>query len=309
MSNSSFNYYSANFDPAITDPSGYAIFYIIPENSNYIVPNSPRYLFKIVNKPPEIVETNSFFNYGGNSDILFEDTETDEGSSLYSTSQSTTFNFRIEARDTVNYEDSSSSMRVFVNLFISSVSVGGYLILIPPSTFVVAELEYQLNSEMYEGSFTIPSSMSYRSISGTKSISTASGYNDFTNEGYLGVLIISVYDSEGSSEEFIIILLISDSALDLDLTMIVIFSVIGLIAISALSIYFIRRRKTRGITYTPIPYGEYQYQPYYGTEEDNGYITPIMEEQYGFYCPFCGKGIKTPKKFCPHCGESVNGLL
>ncbi len=307
LSNSSSNYYSANFDPAITDPSGYAIFYIIPENSNYIVPNSPRYLFKIVNKPPEIVENNSFFNYGGNSDILFEDTETDDGSLVYSTSQSTTFNFRIDARDTVNYEDSNSSMRVFVNLIISSVSEDGYLILISPSSFVVSELEYQLSSDMYEGSFTIPSSMSYRSISGTKTISTASGYNDSTKEGYLGVLIISVYDSEGSSEEFIIILSISGSALDL--TMIVIFSVIGLLAISSLSIYFIRRRKTRGITYTPTPYSDYQYQPYYRTEEDNGYITPIMEEDYALYCPFCGKGIKTPKKFCSHCGESVEGLF
>jgi len=174
---------------------------------------------------------------------------------------------------------------------------------------VVSELEYQLNSGMYEGSFTLPLSMSYRSISGTKSISTASGYNDSTKEGYLGALIISVYDSEGSVEDFIIVLLISGSTLDLDLTTIIIFSVIGLLAISSVSIYFIRRRKTRGITYTPTPYGDYQYRPY-GTEEDSGYITPIMEDQieYALYCGFCGKGIKNPKKFCPHCGESVELL-
>ena len=303
LSHTTLNYYAVNFDPEVTDPSGYGIFYIQPTNSNYTVPNSPRLFFDIINNPPEIVETNSFFNFGGNSDILFNDTESDDGSLVYSTTQGTTFNFKVEVMDTVNYEDDPDSMRVFVNLLICSVTEDGFLILIFPSSFTFDELEYQLTSNYFEGSFKIPNSMSYNSISGTKSISTASSYNDSTKEGYLGILIITVYDSEGEAEDFIIILLISGSGINLDLTLIIIFSVIGLIAISSFSIYFIRRRKTRRITYSPTPYSNYQYESYYETEEDNGYITPIME--YAMYCPFCGKGIKTPKKFCPHCGESL----
>lgn len=305
LSHTTLNYYAANFAPETTDPSGYGIFYLQPTNLNYTVANSPRLFFKIKNHEPEIVETSSYFNYGGNSDILFDDTESDDGSLVYSTSQGTTFNFKVNASETVNYEDDPKSMRVFVNLFISLVTEDNFIVLIPPSSYVFSELDFQLISDLFEGSFTIPYSMSYTSISGTKSISTASNYNDSTKEGYLAVLVIIVYDSEGSGEEFIIILSISDSALNLDLILIVIFSVIGLIAISSLSIYFIRRRKTRGVRYTPIPYSDYQNQPYYETEEDYGYVTPIIAEQYALYCPFCGKGVKSPKKFCPHCGESI----
>ena len=305
LNHTSSNFYATNFNPEVTDPSGYGIFYIQPTNSNFTVPNSPRLFFEIINNPPEIVKTTSYFNFGGNSDISFNDTSNDDGSFIYPTSQGTTFNFRVDANDTVNIEEDRNSMRLFVNLFISLVTEDNFIVLISPSSFAYAELEFQLTSDLYEGSFKIPNSMLYNSITGKKSISTASDYNDSTKNGYIGILVVTVYDNEGESENHIIIILISDSALNLDLLVIVIFSIIGLLAITIVPIYFIRRKKTRGGMYTPTPYGDSQYQQYYyETEEDNVSI----KEHYDFYCPFCGKGIKTAKKFCPNCGESLDQL-
>ncbi|MFX1313294.1 MAG: zinc ribbon domain-containing protein [Promethearchaeota archaeon] len=34
--------------------------------------------------------------------------------------------------------------------------------------------------------------------------------------------------------------------------------------------------------------------------------SPRMQTEKQFYCPFCGYLIKTPKKFCPNCGENLS---
>ena len=237
---------------------------------------------------------------------MFDDTKNDDKSSVYSTSQGTTFNFGVNVRDSAIYEEDSDTMRVFVNLLIASVTDDSFIILISPKTFEFSELDYQTSSASFMGNFTIPDTMSYSSISGTKEVSTAASYDDSTKEGYLGVLIITVYDSEGSSEDFIIILLISGDLPDVNIVITVIFSVIGLIALSSLSIYFVRRRKRRRTGQTI--YDGDSFQPYY---EEQEYIeTPSqLELESGFFCPFCGKAIKTPKKFCQHCGESLVGVL
>ena len=67
---------------------------------------------------------------------------------------------------------------------------------------------------------------------------------------------------------------------------------------------------------------ERQYAPRYGGAYESPYrapeppregyaipeaAKPIPKEE-GFYCPFCGYKIPTPKKFCPNCGESLEEL-
>ncbi|MFX1313297.1 MAG: S8 family serine peptidase, partial [Promethearchaeota archaeon] len=148
--------YRELFDPDVTDPSGEAIFYIIPSNDYYINPQSPRYTFLIKNNPPEILESSSSFNIDGNQNTVFEDTETDEGTNVYSASQGSKVNFIVDAEDSVYYEDEISEMRVFVNLIISTVSEDGYLIFIFPRNIIVDELQFQSDSRKYEGTFTIP---------------------------------------------------------------------------------------------------------------------------------------------------------
>jgi subtilisin family serine protease len=306
-----FNHFAANnyrntFDPETSDPSGNAVFYIIPSNENYTNPISPRVRFQIVNNPPEILKTTSSFNFDGSSEILFDDVETDDGTLVYAATQGSTFDFTIDVRDSVNYEDDDSNMRVFINLIMASVTDENFIILIFPSSIMVGELSYEVLSNKYEGSFTIPNSMNYNSIAGIKSVSTAADFDFSTKDGYLGVLYITTYDSEGGFDEFIIILMISERPIDYSIIIFIVIGVIALMAIAGMSIYFVRRKKVTRLTRYEPKYQDYYYQPSYEKEQDT-YITPEPITQLGpsMYCPFCGGFINTPKKFCPHCGESI----
>ncbi|MFX1429926.1 MAG: S8 family serine peptidase, partial [Promethearchaeota archaeon] len=301
------NNYSVNFDPDTSDPSGFGIYYIVPKNANYSNPNSPRDVFQIINNPPEILEDSSSFNLAGYTNIYFDETESDEGSYVYAATQGDRFNFAVDAKDSVNYEDSNSSMRVFVNLFICSVTVDSYIVLIFPQSIVVSELSYELISGKYEGSFIIPDTIRYSTISGTKSIPTAASFDFNTNEGYLGVLYIRVYDSEGEYDEFIIVLVISGRPVDLSLIIIIVISIVALLAVVSMIVYYVRKAKYPRATQIQPRYKDYYYRPSYDETEEETYIVPesITSTGASFYCPFCGDPIKVPKKYCPNCGESL----
>jgi subtilisin family serine protease len=301
FSHFALNSYRNTFDPQPNDPSGYSIFYVIPSNENYTNPNSPRQSFQVVNNPPEILDTNSFFNFGGNTDVTFDETETDDGSLVYTANQGSIFNFFIDVQDSVTYEDSKSNMRVFVNMFMASVTDDGFLIFIFSRTIEVAELSYF--SERYEGRFVMPYSLEYNTLEGTKTVSTAAGFDFQTNQGYLGVLLITVYDSEGGWDDFIIILHITRNPFDFSLIIFVIIGIVAAIGIVSMLIYYKRRKKTPRLTPTK---PDYYYQYAYDSQEEE-YLTPEPLDPSGpsIYCPFCGFLVKTPKKFCPSCGESL----
>ncbi len=299
------NNYNTTFIPQISDPSGYAIYYIIPSNENYTNPNSPRDSFQIKNNPPIILEASSFFNSVGSMDVTFEETESDDGSLVYSAKQGSRFNFFIDVEDSVNYEDEKSNMRVFINMFMASVIDGGFLIFIFPSTIGVTELSYQSFSEMYEGFLSIPNSFEYSTLEGVKTVSTAAGFDFVTNQGYLGVLLITVYDSEGGWEDFIIVLNIAGNPVDLSSFFFVILGIVAVIGIVSALIYSKRRKRAPRITFTQPEYQDYDYRAIYEREEE--YLTPEPLDPSGqsIYCPFCGFLVKKPKKFCSSCGESL----
>ncbi|KKL68881.1 hypothetical protein LCGC14_2120550, partial [marine sediment metagenome] len=133
FSNITANNYEFNFDPLTSDPSGIGVSYIIPSNENYTNPSSPRISFKVKNNPPEILNTTSSFNFDGNT-INFDETVNDEGSSVFAASQGSLFNFDVDVKDSVNYEDPRSNLRVFINFFMASVTEDNFLILIFPRT-------------------------------------------------------------------------------------------------------------------------------------------------------------------------------
>ncbi|MFX1377753.1 MAG: S8 family serine peptidase [Promethearchaeota archaeon] len=300
------NIYSTNFDPNTTDPSGFGIYYIIPTNSNYVNPSSPRHFFRIVNNPPEILKSSSAFNLEGYADLYFDETESDEGSYAYNANQGDNFNFMVNVRDSVNYEDANSDMRVFVNLFICSVS-DNYIFFIFPQSIEVSELYYDSISGKYEGSFIIPDTMRYSTLSGIKSIPTAAGFNLRTNEGYLGILYIKVYDSEGATDDFIIVLIISERPFDFSMIILIVLSIIALMGIVSMMLYYARKKKYPRTTHIQPRYEEYHYRPSYDEPEEKSYVVPdsVSTVSASFYCPFCGNPIKIPKKFCPSCGESL----
>ncbi|MFX1315060.1 MAG: zinc ribbon domain-containing protein, partial [Promethearchaeota archaeon] len=309
----STNLYRVTYNPEPTDPSGYAIFYILPTNSNYTNPISPRQAFEIVNNPPEFLESSSFFSYEGGGTVYFDETHTGLGSYVYSINQGAKFNFEIAVSDSVNYEDDNADMRVFVNLFICSVTEDGFLIFIFPSSIVVSEISYQSTSDKHVGSFTIPNTMEYYSITGTKSRSTAASFDMSTNEGYLGILLITVYDSEGGYEEFAIILEISEEPVNIFIITLIVIAVVAVAVIVILGIYLTRRNKYKRISRPKDQ--EYYYRTSvqdrwksYSTDETYEPITSLTEAQKtkGIFCPFCGHHLERPKKFCPHCGESLS---
>ncbi len=311
----STNFYRETYDPEPTDPSGYAVFYILPTNSNYTNPISPRQAFEIVNNPPEFLESSSIFSYKGGGTVTFDETHSDLGSYVYSVNQGIKFNFEIAVSDSVNYEDDNADMRIFVNLFICSVTDDGFIIIIFPSSIVVNEINYQSTLDKHVGSFTIPNTMEYNSIAGTKSKSTAASFDMSTNKGYLGILLITVYDSEGGYEEFVIILKISEEPLDISMILLIVIAIAAVVVIVSLGIYFTRRNKYKRVSQPD--YQEYYYQApieeqrkTYGGDEAYETITPLhsLQQGKGIFCPFCGHHIEIAKKFCPYCGESLKFL-
>ncbi|MFX1363701.1 MAG: S8 family serine peptidase [Promethearchaeota archaeon] len=295
------NNYSEIFYPEETDPSGYAIFYLEPSNSNYSTSNSPRISFRIKNNPPEILNESSSFDYDS-----FANTASEGASYVYRVKQDETLNFVVDVADTVNYEDSRSNMRVFINLFITVAKEDGHIMVIFPDVFEVAELTYQTGSNKYQGTFTIPKTMRYNTISGTRSVSTITNYNSASNSGYLGILIITVYDSEGGYDDFIIVLLISGPLFDFSSLIYIIPVVIGVVVVIGFLIYLVKRQKRVKVSEYQPRYQDYYYEPSYEPSETT-YITPEpLSNLEQFYCPFCGHLIRQPKKFCPSCGESLS---
>ncbi|MFX1455187.1 MAG: S8 family serine peptidase [Promethearchaeota archaeon] len=290
------------FDPLISDPSGYAVFYVMPSNDNYTNPNSPRITFQIENNPPEILKTSSSFSYGANRDITLDETE----DHAYSATQGTSFSFFIDVQDTVNYEDSKSNMRVFINMFMSSYNDNNYLIFIFPRTLIVTELTYQVFSEGYEGVFILPNSLDYNTLEGIKTVSTAADFDTTTNQGYLGILYITVFDSEGGIDDFLIVLYILGAYPDFSSFMFVIIGIVAVVGIVSMVIYYsVRRKRPRGTFVEPV-YQDYYYQTATEIPEEE-YITPEPLDPTGtsIYCPFCGFYVRTPKRYCPNCGESL----
>ncbi|MCJ7649017.1 MAG: zinc ribbon domain-containing protein, partial [Candidatus Lokiarchaeota archaeon] len=232
--------------------------------------------------------------------VPFEDTHDDNYSYLVSTSQGSRFDFNVSVFDNVSFEDSNSAgMRVSVNLFIVSTTDDGYISIIFPRSLPVSEFSYQATSNSHVGSFIIPFDIQYSSITGTKSLSTETNYNFDTDEGYLAILLLTVFDSDGGSEDFILILSIEAGSV-IDWTWIIIIGIIVAIGIALLLFLVIRR--SRRTTSQPQPWGDYS-----SLYDETSSEVQSEEQKFKFdYCPYCGYPMGTQKKFCSNCGKSMN---
>ncbi|MBY9011850.1 MAG: S8 family serine peptidase, partial [Candidatus Lokiarchaeota archaeon] len=241
--------YSYSYSPTSTDPSGFATFYILPYNPtfNYYNPHSPRLVSEIVNNPPEFVEETSSVLIDGSQLIHFDETHTEDSVSVIPVSQGNQLDFEINLTDSVNYEDQDSSeMMVSVNLFIVSISEDNMIVPITPRTNIYSNMAYVASSNTHNGRFTIPFTMNFPSITGTKQLSTASQYDSVTGDGYLAILMITVFDSEGESEYFIIAMLIQPSLqLDFILILIIVGVIVAIGIIVGISLILRKRKKSR----------------------------------------------------------------
>jgi hypothetical protein len=291
--------YSSSYTPSQADPSGKAILYIIPYNPtyNYFNAHSPRVASRIVNNPPEFIEESSSITLIDSSTVIFfDDTHTEDSVNVYTVSQGNQMRFDVNVTDSVSYEDQDSSeMKVSVNLFIVSITEDNFIVPIPPRTYIVYELDYVPGSNSHSGGFSVPYTMDFPSITGTKELSTASQYDTTDQDGYLAIFWITVYDSEGDSEDFIIAFLIQAS---LEFDLIIILLIVGIVVVSGvilgLLLFLRKRRKSR----TSTPLGGYY--------EDESIQEPFESKQVAIlYCPYCGYQLTSKRNFCPSCGKSL----
>jgi hypothetical protein len=296
-----FNY-SISYTPTSTDPPGYATFYILPLNpsSNYYNPHSPRLISSIINHPPEFIEETSTILIDNNQLISLDETHTEDSLLVFMVSQGSQLDFIINLTDSVAYEDQNNSkMRVSVNLFIASISEDNTIVPINSKNFVLSELEYKPGSNTHYGTFVIPYTMEFSSITGTKTLSTASQYDNNAQDGYLAILMITAYDSEGESEDFLMVLLIQPSIhFDFILVLIIIGVVVVVGIIVGISILARKRRGSRIST----PFEGYYHQDY---EDVPSQETYDFTHKSVYYCPYCGFQLTTPRSFCPSCGKSL----
>ncbi|MHA1486726.1 MAG: hypothetical protein ACTSSC_06095, partial [Promethearchaeota archaeon] len=295
--------YSYDYTLTSTDVPGFAIFYIVPINSgsSYYNPYSPRLVSLINNNPPKFIEESSAIIIDNSQSITFDETHTEDSLNVYTISQGSRLDFRINLTDSVPYEDQDSSeMRVSVNLFLASISEDNTIVPIRPRTYIFSEMTYESSSNTHTGSFVIPYTMEFSTITGTKQISTASQYDSFSQDGYLAYLFITVFDGEGESEDFLIVVLIQPSLpLDLMFVLIIIGVVVAIALILCVSMYLRKKRKS-SLSTSSEGYYEYHY--------DNG----SSPESYNYaqgsvsYCPYCGYRLITQQKFCPSCGKSLS---
>ncbi|MFX1585922.1 MAG: S8 family serine peptidase [Promethearchaeota archaeon] len=290
--------YTISYIPTMNDPAGFAISYILPKNitSNYYNPFSKRFRSSILNAPPEFDEFNSTFSVDDSVEITFDQSL----GYMYRVAQGDTIDFRVDTYDSVLYEDQdSSNMRVFVNFFIGTIAQFGgdsYILPIFPNVFLLTELSYQSGSGIHQGTFEIPYNIQYSTISGIKSISTVTNFDQYTYEGYLAVLWITVIDSDGGTNVFIILLDIRPGPVPIDLVLALIIAVIIIVSVLIVLMIVLRKmKKSRQKVITEAP-DEY-YQPYKPQE--------YKLYQPSAFCPYCGFKLGTFKNFCPNCGKSL----
>ncbi len=292
--------YSYSFSPTPIDPSGFATFYILPHNPgyNYYNPHSPRLTANIINNPPEFVEDTSSITI--NSQVIyFEDTHTDDSVNVYTASQGNRIDFEINLTDSVSYEDQDSSeMRVSINIFVVSISEDNSIVPITPNTYVYSNITYTSASKTHNGRITVPYTMSYSTMTGTKQISTASQLDSITQDGYIAVLMITAFDSEGESETFIIALMIQPS-LSFDIFIVLI--IIGVVVASGIIVLVLLIRKKRKSRFSKGP--EAYYEQVYGDESAEEFDDST--KKYLHYCPYCGYKLVTLRNFCPSCGKPL----
>jgi len=294
--------YSYEYTPTSADVPGFAIFYVVPFNpsSNYYNPYSPRLVSLINNNPPEFVEESSTITIDNSQSITFDETHDEDNLNAYTISQGSRIDFRINLTDSVPYEDQDSSeMNVSVNFFIASISEDKFIVPIRPKTNIFSEMTYEPSSNTHIGSFVIPYTMEFSTITGNKSLSTVSQYDTDSRDRYLAYLLVTAFDSEGESEDFIIVVLIQPT-LPSDLLFVLI--IIGVVVVIALilSISMYLRKKRKSYLSTPS-------ESYYEYHYDDGSSPEAYDYSQGFvsYCPYCGYQLTTQQKFCPSCGKSL----
>ncbi|MFX1237650.1 MAG: S8 family serine peptidase, partial [Promethearchaeota archaeon] len=295
--------YSYDFNILSSDPSGFGITYICAQSlENYTNPYSPRMAFYIQNNAPSVSLSQS--EIGG---IPFNQLIVNKTIYVITATQNAQILLEVESDDN---EDSDANIKVALTLLICSLhdtSNGTYFVPMFPISFINEELEYNSISGRHELTYTIPTRLTYSTISGTKSISTDT--HALSGGDYIGALFISVTDRDGGHDFIVLVIEISPLKESLD-PILIIGIVLGIIAgVGIITVVVINKRKPKkrkgthpySQYFRPSPGDESTQQGEYYSEKvsvDGPQFTPA-----GRFCTHCGKPIIGSDKFCRSCGH------
>jgi hypothetical protein len=292
-----------------TYPSGAGVFYVIPQNSGYINPNSQREYFTITNSDPTLSDTLSFFQIGDSSETQFSSTTEDDSIIPQFATQDDIISFRVSVNDA---EDLDANLTVSVNLFMGTLSEPNIegtstISLIIPSQYVVSILNYDGTS--HSGALKIPRTMLYSTIAGNKEVSTSANLQQ--QDDYIGILYINVLDSEGNSIDDPFFIALSISAAFEWMPFIIILVVIGAIVGVGALVYAIRRKRISGDSErTSGDYEGSSDQGWQGYDTESSSSSSNSDSPIDvdglYYCPFCGQKLDNLNRYCPNCGKSLS---
>jgi subtilisin family serine protease len=241
--------FQGTFNPSISDPSGIAIYYVVVNRTgtSYINPNSPRSSFNIQNSAPQINEETSIITMKGRP-VKFSATHTVTSVSIYTSTQGDSIEFSVVANDGSN-EDSTSQLRVDVTLYIASILGNTIYLNLIPNEVEVSRLTYTTSG--HTGTYTIPKTLQFSTISGQKAVSSVATYDPYDPEappGYVGAIVISVVDSEGASDTINIYTIVEELFEGIPIELILLIIGIALIGI-VIVVVVVQKRKRKNLKY------------------------------------------------------------
>ncbi|MHA1871275.1 MAG: S8 family serine peptidase [Promethearchaeota archaeon] len=282
-------------------PAGYLVYYPLGNKSNFINFKCPRGVFTILNYDPQIDKLHSYFN-----NILFNDTITEDSYYIQQINTATPASFIIKAKEKVTYEDMSGQLTGSI-IYLVAASASGILMPIYPNSIPFTKLSYTMTTDTFNGQIQIPSQLPFESLKSGSINVTQQSPSDLS---YFSLLWITIRDSDGGSDDFLVILYVTVSnniggGISDYLPIIIILG-----AILALTIFLILRSRHA-------PKNDFYDEGLYYTDDgrgysgDNNYTDYYQEDQNEMatggwkYCFNCGQKVPQDARFCPNCGQEL----
>ncbi len=270
--------YSHTFTITGDEPSGLFVFFAIASSSsNFTNFEVSRSLFRIENHNPKIIEEDSYFNT-----IPFEDTRTETSLYILSVSNNRGLDLTVKVEETISYEDNPEDLYV-ISYYTAAASAGSTFDLIYPNSIPTSILDYNSVLEQFEGQFEIPSRLYFSGASGLVEVSQQSQSPEKII--YFSVLWITVRDTDGGSEDYLILMFVNVVFEWVDLLeyLPIIITVLAIIGIAVAILIIVKKRRQTRISQSP--YSEMH--------------------SVTAYCMYCGKQINTNYLVCPYCGKTL----
>ncbi len=271
--------YTHTFSISGNEHSGLFVFFTVASSlNNFTSFEVTRSLFRITNHIPEIDEENSFFNT-----IPFEDTRTDTLFYFQQVSNLGEIDLSVKVNETISYEDDPEDLYI-ISYYTAATSVSSSFDILYPNTIPTSILSYNNDLQQFKGQFKIPTRLEFYSVKGSTEVSQQSIVSENGQElRYFSTLWITVRDSDGGVEDYLILLYVNIvfdwvNLLEYLPILLVILAVIA-ITITVVVVLTKRRQKSMFLAQNSANFVKKIYCMHCGRQIDSSYLV----------CPYCGK--------------------